>query len=465
MSATPKKLDAASRVKLETEKAGLLEKRSELMERADALAAAESMTSEDAATLSGLSQEIKGLDSRLTAVEEQLAMDAADDASEAEDEARSERLDVRSLPQPPQAPRPAYRPAVPAFVRDVNDRKAKRTKDLAFRAWALGSQATLEMRSAAREIRSDYMNPAMVTTLFNDPKMEVRATTDPQATTPLAAGGGFIPTDFVREVEKFLLYVNPIRNIAKVLRTNGGNPMTVPYVNDTGSAGGGQLAENTADTVRNIDAATITLGGYPYSSGIVLCSKEFLMDEAVNAQQLLAELLGERLSRGMGTSFAVGNGATAPQGFITGGTLLGTTAGTGVLAVDDLLDLQHSVDLAYRMNATWVMHDTTLKVIRKLRLATTGEPVFQESYRDGSPGQILGSPVVIDNNVASATTANTKIIAYGDFSKFWIRDSKEIEVVRSDERYFEFRQSAFAAYSRTDSKVINSSAIKVLAYK
>ena len=457
---------------LQAEHKDLVEKRSAMLTRADEIAAmGDTMPADQSAILAGLVTELKNLDARLAKIEEELAMDNANDvaAGEAQPQDRSlpVEVSVRNLPPIPAAPaQPVVRPAqAPAFVRDLNDKRRSKNLDMALRGWALQptGQVSDQQRQAAKELGFDLNQRSLTFNLFSNPKAELRAVTDPQAAGTGNLGGYTVPTTLIQEVEKYLLYVCPVREVANVIRTTGANPIDVPVVDDTSNTGA-ILAENTAETVKNVTFSKVTLGGYKYSSGMVLASMELLADTAVNMPALLGELLGTRLAKAQGASFATGNGTSAPQGFITGAGAGVTTAAAAAIAVDDLLGLIHSVDRAYRENGTFVMNDATLLAIRKLK-DSTGQPIFTQSYRDGEPDSLLGYPILVDNNVSSATTGGTKGIAFGDFNKFWIRDGLDVTILRSDERYFEYGQSAFVAFARTDSKVINSAAIKVLTYK
>lgn len=478
MSAQVKKLDPAKRQQLETEKSNLLEQRSQLLTRADALAeAGESLSQEDTAVLSGLVTDIKNLDDRVSKLEEVLAADAGDDMEENSlkaAELRSQIInDLATLRQPPALSKRAqesfrFRPAgAPNYVRDLGDKQHRKNHDLALRAWALADHPELVTdahRQAAQAVGLNLNQRSLSLKLFSNPKEELRAVTDPQSVGTAAQGGYLVPTDFVREIEKVMSYINPIRDYAKVIRTNAGNNLDFPVVDESSSTAGTLLAENTAETVKNVTFSKVTLGAYKFSSGLVLSSLEFLQDSGIPVAPLLGELIGDRLARAQGGYFATGTGSSQPQGFVAGSGNGGATASAGAIAVDDLINLVHSLDRYYRTNAAFAMHDTTLKAIRKLKASTTGEPVFQESYRQGEPSTLLGFPVFIDNNMVSATTASGKVVVFGDFSKFVIRDSMDVTILRSDERYFEYGQSAFVGFARTDSKVMTSAALKYLSY-
>src|SRR4029453_6666120 len=78
------------------------------------------------------------------------------------------------------------------------------------------------------------------------------------------------------------------------------------------------------------------------------------------------------------THFTVGTGTGQPQGVVTGATLgkTGIVGQTTAIIYDDLVDLEHAVDPLYRPGSSYMMADSSLKVIKKLK-DTAGRPIWQ----------------------------------------------------------------------------------------
>jgi len=53
-------------------------------------------------------------------------------------------------------------------------------------------------------------------------------------------------------------------------------------------------------------------------------------------------------------------------------------------------------------------------------------------------------------------------IAFGDFSYYYIRIVRDMQMVRFDEKYMDFLQVGFAAYMRADGLLMDTGAIKKL---
>lgn len=69
-------------------------------------------------------------------------------------------------------------------------------------------------------------------------------------------------------------------------------------------------------------------------------------------------------------AFFTGNGTGKPLGILadTGGAQTGVTAASATaITADELIDLFYSLKAPYRKNAVWVLNDSTIKVIRKLK--------------------------------------------------------------------------------------------------
>ena len=129
-----------------------------------------------------------------------------------------------------------------------------------------------------------------------------------------------------------------------------------------------------------------------------------------------------RLKRG--SSFIGGNGSSN-HGILnaTGGAQLGvTTAGTAPTA-DEIIDLYYSLKKPYRKNATWLMNDSTVKVIRKLK-DSTGNYLWQASLVGGTPDKILDCRLVTSPSMP-AIEAGAKAVALGDLS-YWIAAGRRI---------------------------------------
>lgn len=278
------------------------------------------------------------------------------------------------------------------------------------------------------------------------------------------AGGGYlVPTGFREQIiEKQKAWGN-VEGVATVITTPTGNPLPWATNDDTGNVGA-LLAENTAASEQDFAYGTAQLGAYKYTSKLVRESIEFLQD--VNwgdVEAFLSRKLAQRLSRIHNQHFTTGTGTAQPQGIVTGAVSGVTAAAVAAFTADELIDLQHSVDPAYRnANSKFMLSDAALKVARKLKAAGTGEYLFQVTTSGDVPNLLAGSPYVINQDMAVPATG-VKSVLFGDFEAgYVVRRVMNLELLRLAERYAEFGQVGFIAFDRYDGLVQDNSAYKAL---
>jgi HK97 family phage major capsid protein len=273
--------------------------------------------------------------------------------------------------------------------------------------------------------------------------------------TALTAGGDTIPRGFVNNFERALLAYGGMREVADVIRTTTGNDLPWPTTNDTGNKGV-LLGENTAVAEQDVVTSAITWKAWKYTSRLVRVSQELLEDSAFNFAAVLGEMLGERIGRITNEHFTTGTpGNAQPLGVVTGAALGVTAASATAITSDEVINLIHSVNPSYRQGAGFMMHDNILLAIRKLK-DTTGQYLWQPSYQAGVPDRLLGYPVTVNQDMASAMAAAARTIVFGQLSKYKIRDVASFRLRRLVERYADFDQEGFVAFSRHDGRILDA---------
>ena len=276
-----------------------------------------------------------------------------------------------------------------------------------------------------------------------------------------AEGGFTVPEGFQAELERTLLAFGGVRRVARILRTDSGNDMPLPTEDDTGNTGA-ILAENTTFGA-SVEAtfAAVTFNAYKYSSTPVIVSQELLDDSAFNLAPVIAGQVGTRIGRITNTHFTTGDASSKPNGVVTASGLGVTTAGAAAITFDEVFDLYHSVDPAYRSapGFGWMMNDGILVYIRKLK-DSNNNYLWSEGLTASEPNTLLGKPYTINQDMQATVATATKTMLVGDFSKYIIRDVADMRMYRLDERYRDLDQTAFVAFSRHDGDCINTGAIK-----
>lgn len=290
---------------------------------------------------------------------------------------------------------------------------------------------------------------------------QIRAT---MSTTTTTEGGYAVQSEVASMLIDALKAYGGMRQAATVIVTEQGNPMSFPSSDGT-SETGEQIAENTTATGADPSFGTVALNVYKFSSKIVAVPFELLQDASVDIEAFVRNRLVERLGRITNQRFTTGSGSSQPNGVVTATSAgkTGTTGQTTTVIFDDLVDLVHSVDPAYRVSGCrWMMNDASLKVIRKLK-DSQNRPIFMPGY-DGLGGamgdMLLGYPITVNQDVATMA-ANAKSILFGDFSKYYIRDAMPVTMFRfTDSAYAKLGQVGFLAWMRSGGNLLDTGAVK-----
>ena len=284
-----------------------------------------------------------------------------------------------------------------------------------------------------------------------------------------AAGGYTVPEGFRAKITETLKWWGGMITTSEIISTDTGNDLPWPTNDDTGNVGV-LLNENAVIA----DATDLAFGAkmlkaFVFSSTVLRASNVFLQDSATDPEGYIAKKGGQRVGRVLNTYFTTGSGANQPQGLITGLTVGVTTASATAITYGELVDTQHSVDVAYRLGGTcrWMMHDLALAYIRKL-VDGQSRPLWVPggllgSIEGGDPDRLLGYPVTLNNDMDSTIAATKKTAVFGDISSAYaIRQINDIQLVRLTERYADYGQVGFIVFARYDGLVQDPSAAKVL---
>ena len=322
----------------------------------------------------------------------------------------------------------------------------------------ISSDEVAENEQAETRAFNSYLRNGMGGLSAEERELALPRFQNAQSTGSNTGGGYTVPTGFYDELmdaeKAYGGMMEP--GVAFVFDTESGNSLPIPTDNDTSNSGA-ILTENTQVGNQDVTFGAVTLGAYTYTSKLVLVSNQLLQDSAFNLDGFLSNKLGTRIARAINTHFTIGDGSSKPTGAVTAATLgnTGASGETASLIFDDLIDLEHSVDPAYRKNARFMMNDTSLKVIKKLKdsqgrylwmpgLTIAGEPPTINSY---------GYTV---NQDMPAMAANAKSILFGDFSKYFIRRVAGVQVLRLTERYADYNQTGFLAFQRWDGNLVDA---------
>jgi HK97 family phage major capsid protein len=319
-----------------------------------------------------------------------------------------------------------------------------------FRAWALGGHRKHVSDAQLEAARRAGIDP-------NQRELEVRALNSTTAT----QGLNVIPDEMMRAFWDVQKWFGSVRSLATGIRTATGASLPIPKGDDTANTGA--IVADSGAVVTTVDPSfgQVVLGAYKFSSKAVIVSVELLQDANINVAQYLGQKLGQRIGRAQNTYFTTGTGTGEPNGVQVAAALGKTAAATNAITFDEVIDLMHSVDIAYRAGASFMVHDTVAAYLRKLK-DSQNRYLWEMSLQAGQPDRIFGKPVAINNDMDSAFSTNKRLVLFGDFSAYHVRDAGDVVIARGDELFLLNHQVVFVAFQRSDGNLIDTTAVKYL---
>ena len=368
--------------------------------------------------------------------------------------------------------------------------------DKAYRSvWAEYMQRGVTPKYDKRALSGDKAAALVAESRARFEQRDQEAGTQSISYTQGTAGGYFVPAGFVQDVDKATAYFAPLLDgtVVRVMETASGQPLPYPKSNDTdqawnvlgeavqiqqNSTGSGTRRANYSSqgvaapsgAAGDIQVSNVVFGAWKGSTGLIRVSLELLQDSAFSVEAFLKEAFAVRMGRGYEWFLTQGTGSSQPVGLIPGiqassavpvvaaGSSTndgGSSTGANSIGYADIVSLIHSVDPSYRRGAKFMMHDQTLAHL-KTRLDKYGRPLWVPSVREGEPDRLAGFEYVINQSMPQLAASATTMI-FGDFSKFIVRKVKDLQVLRLDERFADYGQVAYVAFSRIDSQLVDGS--------
>lgn len=300
------------------------------------------------------------------------------------------------------------------------------------------------------------LSPEQRNAMFARVNPDIRAA---MSTTTGSEGGYTVATEFSRNLIQAMKAAFAVRSVASGIQTSTGAQMLFPTADATAEEGE-IVGQNTAVTGLDTTFGQASLDVYKYSSRSIALPFELIQDSMFDLESYIQTLLNLRLGRIQNKHHTTGTGTGQPKGLVAAAAAgkTGTTGQTTSIIYDDLVDLEHSVDPFYRPAGRWMMHDDTLKALRKIK-DSQNRPIFVPGYEQGNPGgapdRLLGREIVINQNMATMA-ANAKSVLFGDFSKYLVRDVMDVTLFRmTDSAYTLKGQVGFVAFCRSGANLID----------
>jgi HK97 family phage major capsid protein len=281
----------------------------------------------------------------------------------------------------------------------------------------------------------------------------------------LSVGGIGVVGDrpfYTQLVESMKAFAGVLEAGASVLTTSNGNPLIIGTSDDTGNTGQIVAEATTSTTAADPTDGNKSLDVFKFDSKWIKVSTELLQDGAFDVEGHVNKVAGVRIGRALNTYTTTGSGTAQPKGFVTAASNGKVAASTSAITYEELVDLFHSVDAAYRSKGVWQLNDLTLAAIRKLKDGDN-RYIFSPG-ESGQPGTILGKPYVTNNDMALLSAGvSSKVVAFGDFSTYFVRNVTQPWIVVAKELFAADGVVGYRIFSRHGGNLADVSAVKLLA--
>ena len=265
-----------------------------------------------------------------------------------------------------------------------------------------------------------------------------------------ADGGYLVPTEWDR-----------FRKLATTITTSGELRINVVASKPAAlwvAEGGALTFGNAAFAQKSLDAHKLHVG--------IRVTNELLNDNAFNLESYIIDQFGRAIGNAEEDAFINGTGSGQPTGILTtaaaDATMVQQTAGSNI-AADDILNLVYKLPRAYRKNAVFLVNDSTLAAIRKLKDANQAY-MWQPSFQAGEPDRLLGYPVYTSPYMPTVAAENM-VLAFGDFSYYNIGDRGARTFNELRELYMPNDQTGYLMMERVDGILLLNEALRVLQIK
>ena len=311
------------------------------------------------------------------------------------------------------------------------------------------SSPTADFRRAQQLFRATH--PSMI----GGPQFQERA----MSSIVGSLGGYAVSQGFVRQLEINQLAFSGVLQVAEVMRTPRGDEMPWPTADDASNEGEqiGQSASLGTSSSTNPTLSRIMFHAHKAHSKAIRVPFELLedWDAAPSFEQYLNQIMAERLGRHRNRKYTLGTGNSEPMGVITAAAL-GRTAGSAtVVTGDDFLRLIASIDPAYRMGATFMMHDSIWLEVQLLKDGQ-GQYIHTPGLQAGARDVIRGYSVFVNQHMDSALATTNKVATFGQHSKYKVREVGTVRLKRFDELFGDNDEVGFDALIRHDGNLIDA---------
>jgi HK97 family phage major capsid protein len=267
-----------------------------------------------------------------------------------------------------------------------------------------------------------------------------------------------VPKSFYDEVFAVARLVGPMLDVSEVINTTSGESLTIPLLTARSTATIKAAGSAIANSEPTFDS--ITLGAFKYSF-LVPVANELVTDAGFNINSVIAEQAGNAIGFAVNEGLTLGTGTVEPTGVVgrAGSAITGGTGVGGGFTVDNLIDLQYSLDGAARRlpGVAYMANSQTIGAMRKLK---DNDGRYLYDVRVGYPDNFAGYDVVENPALPAIGTGVVGSVLFGHLPSYKVRMAGGIQVATSTDYAFNQDVSTFRVTMRVDGNLTHPGHIK-----
>lgn len=275
-----------------------------------------------------------------------------------------------------------------------------------------------------------------------------------------ANGGYLVPDEWDRRLIDVLEEENIFRPLATKITTSGEHKINIAGTKPAASwieEGGALVFSDATFAQKTLDAHKLHVA--------IKVTEELLYDNAFNLENYIIQQFGKAIGNAEEDAFLNGDGTGKPAGIFDaakGGTFAVELANTGI-KTDDILTLIYALKRPYRKKASFIMNDSTLAVLRKLKDGN-GAYIWQPSYQAGEPDRLCGY-AIHTSAYCPELEAGKAAIAFGDYSYYNIGDRGTRSLQQLRELFAGNGMIGYVMKERVDGLLVLPEAVQILSVK
>lgn len=269
-----------------------------------------------------------------------------------------------------------------------------------------------------------------------------------------ADGGYLVPEEYDNRLIDVLDEENIMRKLGTRITTSGEHKINIAATKPAAA----WIEEGGALTFGDATFSQILLDAHKLHVAIKV-TEELLYDNAFGLENYIITQFGKALANAEEDAFLNGDGVGKPLGLFaaSGGGQIAETL-TAAIKADDIINLVYALKRPYRKNASFIINDKNIAVIRKLK-DNNGAYIWQPSAQAGEPDRLFGYPV------HTSAYAPENAIAFGDYKYYNIGDRGTRSFKQLTELFAGNGMIGYVAKERVDGKLILPEAVQILKLK